>query len=68
MEWLAPSLQLGFSDEEQIYAQKRTRRLRIFDEMKITVPWEAFLALIKPVNPMPSSKGGRPPIPFEVML
>jgi hypothetical protein len=47
---LAPSLQLGFSDEEQIYAQKRTRRLRILDERKITVPWEAFLALIKPVS------------------
>jgi hypothetical protein len=36
--------------------------------MEITVPWEAFLALIEPVHHKPSSKGGRPPIPLEVML
>ena len=36
--------------------------------MEITVPWEAFLALIEPVYHKPSSKGGRPPIPLEVML
>ncbi len=33
-----------------------------------TFPWEAFLALIEPVYHKPSSKGGRPPIPLEVML
>jgi transposase, IS5 family len=36
--------------------------------MENTVPWEAFLALIQPVPHKPSSKGGRPPIPLEVML
>jgi IS5 family transposase len=36
--------------------------------MEATVPREAFLALIEPVYPKPSSKGGRPPIPLEVML
>jgi IS5 family transposase len=36
--------------------------------MEITVPWEAFLALIEPVYHKPSSKGGRPPLPLEVML
>jgi transposase, IS5 family len=36
--------------------------------MEITVPWEAFLALIKPVYHKPSSKRGRPPIPLDVML
>jgi IS5 family transposase len=36
--------------------------------MEITVPWKAFLALIEPVYQKPSSKGGRPPIPLEVML
>ncbi|WP_254958742.1 MULTISPECIES: transposase [unclassified Cyanobium] len=65
---MADPLQLGFSDYEQIYAKKRTRHQRFLEEMEITVPWEAFLALIKPVYHKPSSKGGRPPIPLEVML
>ena len=65
---MADPLQLGFTDYEQIYAKKRTRRQRFLDEMEITVPWEAFLALIEPVYHKPSSKGGRPPIPLDVML
>ncbi|CAK6700186.1 hypothetical protein ICNINCKA_02795 [Synechococcus sp. CBW1107] len=65
---MAAPLQYGFTDYEQIYAKKRTRRQRFLDEMEITVPWEAFLALIEPVYHKPSSKGGRPPIPLEVML
>jgi len=65
---MADPLQLGFSDYEQIFAKKRTRRQRFLDVMEITVPWEAFLALIKPVYHKPSSKGGRPPIPLDVML
>jgi len=36
--------------------------------MEITVPWEAFLGLIKPVYHKPSSKGGRPLISLEVIL
>ena len=54
--------------DDQIYAKKRTRRQRFLDEMENTVPWEAFLALIQPVPHKPSSKGGRPPIPLELML
>jgi IS5 family transposase len=65
---MAVPLQLGFTDYEQIYAKKKTRRQRFLEEMEITVPWEAFLALIEPVYHKPSSKGGRPPIPLEVML
>ena len=65
---MAEPLQLGFTDYEQADAKKRTRRERFLDEMEITVPWEAFLALIEPVYHKPSSKGGRPPIPLEVML
>jgi len=68
MERMADPLQLGFTDSEQIYAKKRTRRQRFLDEMEITPPWEVFLGLIKPVYHKPSSKGGRPPIPLEVML
>jgi IS5 family transposase len=36
--------------------------------MEITVPWEAFLALIEPSYHKLSSKGGRLPIPLELML
>jgi len=38
-------LQLGFTDYEQIYTKKKTRSQRFLEEMEITVPWEAFLAL-----------------------
>ena len=44
------------------------RRQRFLDEMEATVPWEACLALIEPMYHKPSSKGGCPPIPLEVML
>jgi IS5 family transposase len=65
---MADHLQLGFSDYEQINAKIRMRHQHFLDEIEITVSWEAFLALIKPVYHKPSSKGGRPPIPLEVML
>ena len=64
---MADSLQLGFTDYEQIYAKKRTRRESFLDEMEITVPWEVFMALIKPVYHKPSGKAGRAPIPLEVI-
>jgi IS5 family transposase len=59
---------LGFTNYEQTYAKKKTRRQRFLDEMEATVPWDAFLALISPVYHRPSAKGGRPPFPLEVML
>ena len=65
---MAAHLQLGFTDYEQIHAKKRTRWQRFLDEIEATVPWEALLALIEPVYHEPSSNGGRPPIPLEVML
>lgn len=65
---MAAPLQLGFTDYEQTYAKKKTRRQRFLDEMEATVPWDAFLALIEPVYHRPSAKGGRPPFPLEVML
>jgi IS5 family transposase len=61
-------LQLVFTDYEQIYAKKKTRRQRFLEEMEIAIPWEAFLALIEPVHHKTSSKGGRPPIPLEAIL
>jgi IS5 family transposase len=65
---MATPLQLGFTDYEQTYAKKKTRRQRFLDEMEATVPWESFLALIQPVYYKPTTKGGRPPFPLEVML
>jgi len=62
------SLQLGFSDYEQVYAKKKTRRQIFLDEMEATIPWNNFHALIRPVYHQPSAKGGRPPFPLEVML
>jgi IS5 family transposase len=62
------SLQLGFSDYEQVYAKKKTRRQTFLDEMEATIPWDDFHALIRPVYHQPSAKGGRPPFPLEVML
>jgi len=67
LERLTATLQLGFTDYGQSYAKKRTRRQWILDALEFTVPW-VFLALIKPVYYKPSSKGGRPTIPLEVIL
>jgi len=62
------SLQLGFTDYEQTYAKKKTRRQIFLNEMEATLPWDSFLALIQPVYYKPTAKGGRPPFSLEVML
>jgi IS5 family transposase len=62
------SLQLGFSDYEQVYAKKKTRRQIFLNEMEATIPWDDFHELIRPVYHQPSAKGGRPPFPLEEML
>lgn len=36
--------------------------------MEQVVPWQALLALIEPIYPKASSKGGRPPYPLATML
>jgi len=43
------SLQLGFSDYEQVYAKKKTRRQIFLEEIEATIPWDDFHALIRPV-------------------
>jgi transposase, IS5 family len=58
----------GLHGYKQTYAKKRTSRQHFLGEMDITVPWEAFLTLVKQIYHKPSSKGGRPPIPLEVIL
>ena len=65
---MSGSLQLGFSDYEQAYAKKKTRRQVFLEEMEATIPWHDFHALIRPVYHQPSAKGGRPPFSLEVML
>jgi len=41
---------MGFTDYEQIYARKRTRRQSFLAEMEITVPSYSFQAQIKPAT------------------
>jgi IS5 family transposase len=65
---MAIPLQLGFTDYEQTYAKKKTRRQIFLEEMEATVPWESFIALIRPVYYKPTAKGGRPPFPLDLML
>jgi IS5 family transposase len=49
---------LGFTDYEQTYAKKKTRRQRFLHEMEATLPWDAFLALISLVYHKPLPKAG----------
>jgi IS5 family transposase len=62
------SKQLGFGDNEQATAKKRTKRERFLAEMGKVVPWKALIDLIEPHYPKTSSKGGRPPYPLITML
>ena len=65
---MSRSLQLGFRDDEQVYAKKKTRRQIFLHEMEASIPWDYFHAWIRPVDHQPSAKGGRPPFPLLVML
>jgi IS5 family transposase len=53
--------QLGFGDDEQTTAKKRTKREKFLAEMDAAVPWQALIALIEPHYPKTCSKGCRPP-------
>jgi transposase, IS5 family len=48
--------------------KKRTRREKFLAEMEAVVPWPRLVALIEPHYPKAGPKGGRPPMPLEVML
>jgi IS5 family transposase len=48
------ALQLGFSDYEQVYGKKKTRRQIFLAEMEATIPWDDFHALIRPKYHQPS--------------
>ena len=55
----------GLSDAVK---KKVTRRVTFLAEMDTVVPWGRLLALIEPHYPKVGPKGGRPPMPLEVML
>jgi IS5 family transposase len=48
--------------------KKQTRREVFLAQMDAVVPWGRLLALIAPHYPKVGLKGGRPPMPMEVML
>jgi IS5 family transposase len=48
--------------------KKQTRRELFLTEMDVVVPWVRLLALIAPHYPKVGPKGGRPPMPLEMML
>ena len=47
---------------------KQTRREKLLAEMEEVVPWRRLLALIEPFYPKRGARGGRPPMPLEMML
>ena len=65
---MAILLQLGFADYEQTYAKRKTRRQIFLEQMEATLPWGLFLFLIRLEYHQPSTRGGRPPLPMQVML
>jgi len=48
--------------------KKVTRREMFLTEMDAVVPWTRLLSLIEPLYPKVGPKGGRPPMPLEMML
>ena len=60
--------QLGFSDYELTMAKKRTKGEKFLTEMEVVVPLQELIALIEPLYPKASKKGGRPPYPLVTML
>lgn len=52
------------------YAVKKkvTRREMFLTEMNAVVPWARLIGLIEPHYPKAGPKGGRPPMPLEMML
>jgi IS5 family transposase len=60
--------QLGFGDDEQSTARKRTKRERFLAQLEAVAPWRALIDLIKPYYPRAGAKGSRPPYPLATML
>ncbi len=60
--------QPAFPSLREAMKKKVTRREQFLAEMEAVVPWGRLLALIAPHYPKSGPKGGRPPMPLEVML
>ena len=60
--------QPAFPSLRNAMKKKLTRRELFLAEMEAVVPWGRLLALIAPHYPKTGPKGGRPPMPLEVML
>ena len=58
----------GFLGLRDAMKKKQTRRELFLVEMDAVVPWGRLLALIEPHYPKVGPKGGRPPMPLEIML
>ena len=60
--------QPAFPSLRDAMKKKLTRRELFLAEMDAVVRWTRLLALIAPHYPKAGAKGGRPPMPLEVML
>jgi transposase, IS5 family len=60
--------QPAFPSLKTAMKKKQTRREMFLTEMDVVVPWGRLLALIEPHYPKTGPKGGRPPMPLEMML
>ena len=60
--------QPAFPSLREAMKKKLTRREQFLAEMDAVVPWARLLALIATHYPKVGPKGGRPPMPLEVML
>ena len=58
--------QLTFEDLTYLNRSRKTRRQRFLERMDRVLPWDTFLAILKPYYP--KGARGRPPIPLETML
>jgi transposase, IS5 family len=47
---------------------KTTRRAQFLSDMDRILPWPELVAVVEPVYPKVSERGGRPPMPLERML
>ena len=59
-------VQPSFTDVEYDQRRRATKRQEFLQRMDVTIPWEAWLGLIRPVYY--NKTRGRRPIPAETML
>ena len=60
--------QQSFSDIEYASKKRKTRKEVFLERMEKLMPWAELIAIIKPIYPKASAKGGRPAKGIEKML